>query len=162
MAGTLSMCFLGGAALVGAGDSEPDATLWTFANPSDRLAPVSGTATLEFFNPDATGWGPRNTSFGTASSLGLPGMTGGDAHVMRFPASTARQGYVLTHGAPPNGPFGETDGLVSNYSLIVDVLYPSASDGRWRALQQTNAARCRRRMPAPEELMRSVSRLLST
>ncbi len=139
MAGTLSMCFVGCAALVGAGHSGTNATLWTLAKPSDRLAPIYGTATLDFFDPDATGWGPRNTLFGTASSLGLPRMTGGDAHVMRFPASTARQGYVLTHRAPPNGPFGETDGLVSNYSLIVDVLYPSASDGRWRALQQTNA-----------------------
>src|SRR5262245_39366086 len=94
------------------------ATLWTFDNPERRMAPSSGTATLAYFDPDGTGWGPAKTTFGTASSFGLPAMTGGDPTVMRLPARTARQGLRLSHTAPPNGPYGESHSLVSNYTLI--------------------------------------------
>ncbi len=58
---------------------------------------------------------------------------------MPFPACTAAQGWQLTHGAPANGPYGESNGLVSNYTIIMDVLFPAASDLRWRALWQTSA-----------------------
>src|SRR5688572_9706091 len=113
-------------------------TLWTFSDPANRFAPASGTASLIYHDPDASGWGSANTAFGTASSFNLPAMPGGDADVMRFPACTARQGYRVTHGSAPNGPYGETANRVSNYTLIFDVLFPAASDGRWRALFQTD------------------------
>src|SRR5688572_24102464 len=116
-------------------------TLWNFDQPANRLAAESGPGTLAYFDPDSTAWGPTLSTFGKASSLGLPAMTGGDADVMSFPACTGRQGYRLTHGAPPNGPLGEGSGTkVSNYTLVMDVLYPVASDNRWRALYQTGAA----------------------
>lgn len=124
--------------VVSAAESGSNATLWTFENPADRLARSSGTATLDYFDPDRTGWGTKTTSFGKASSFGLPPMTGGDPDVMHFPACSARQGYRLHHGATPNGAFGETHAVVSNYTLLFDVLYPTASDGRWRPLVQTN------------------------
>ena len=68
----------------------------------------------------------------------MPAITGGEADVMRFPTCTAQQGYLLSHAASPNGPYGESDGLVSNYTVIMDLLYPSANDGVWRALWQTD------------------------
>ena len=114
------------------------ATLWTFDKPEARLAPSSGTAALDYFDPDGSGWGAKNTRFGKASSFGLPPMTGGDPDVMHVPACSPRQGFRLLHKATPNGPFGRTHSVVSNYTLIFDVLYPAASDGRRRPHIQTN------------------------
>ena len=112
-------------------------TEWTFANPADRLAATGGPAALAYHDPAAEGWGPALTTFGRASALGLPAMPGGDADVMAFPACAAQQGYRLTHGAMPNGAF-EPDGRVSNYTIIMDVLFPAASDAQWRSLWQTS------------------------
>lgn len=112
-------------------------TVWNFSDPGDRFAPTSGSGVLACHDPGGTGWGASQTVFGKASALGLPAMPGGDADVMAFPACTAQQGYAMTHGGVANGPYGETDHLVSNYTLLMDVLFPAASDGRWRALWQT-------------------------
>ncbi len=43
-------------------------------------------------------------------------------------------GYVMTHGAAPNG----GGSYVNQYTLIYDVYYPPASDGTWRSLLQTD------------------------
>jgi glycerophosphoryl diester phosphodiesterase len=117
---------------------QADATLWTFSNSADRFAAASGSGSLTYHDPDSTGWGPAGTVFDKASSLGLPPMTGGDPDVMSFPACTARQGYRLLHASPANGPYGDSNGKISNYTLILDVLYPAASNGRWRALYQAD------------------------
>jgi glycerophosphoryl diester phosphodiesterase len=114
------------------------ATVWNFNNPADPLTPSSGTGQLGYYDPDNTGWGPTQTQFGKASAFGLPPMPSGDPDVMWFPACTARQGYRMAHAGGPNGPYGDTLGRVSNYTLILDVLYPAESDGRWRALYQTD------------------------
>jgi glycerophosphoryl diester phosphodiesterase len=115
-------------------------TVWTFANEADRLSPATGSGTLDYWDPNGDGWGPVRTAFGTASGFGLPALPGGDAAVMQFPTCTAQQGYVVTHGGSPNGAYGETDGLISNYTVIFDILYPAANDGLWRALWQTDAS----------------------
>jgi len=127
---------IGGSASRAAGSGS--ATLWTFQNSAHRLAPASGTATLDYFDPDRTGWGSTRTSFGKASSFGIPLMTGGDPDVMRFPALSQREGYRIRHDSPPNGAFGRTHSVISNYTLIFDILYPDVSDGLHRPLLQTN------------------------
>lgn len=112
-------------------------SVFNFSNPADPFSAASGSATLGYFDPDVTGWGPAATLFGKASSFNLPAMTGGDPDVMSFSACTSREGFLLTHGAVPNGSFSDTL-LVSNYTLIYDVYYPAASDAKWRGLLQTN------------------------
>jgi glycerophosphoryl diester phosphodiesterase len=118
--------------------------MWTFDGSHDHLAAWSGTATLAYFDPDSTGWGPAHTAFGRASRFGLPPMTGGEPSVMRVPPLTSRQGYVLSHNASPNGAFAGSHGIVSNYTLIVDLLYPSidasSSGNVRRPLYQTETA----------------------
>lgn len=114
--------------------------LFRFNNPVDPLAAASGTATLNYFDPEASGWGPTVTQFGKASSFGLPGMTGGDPDVMFFPACTSQQGYELTTGFAPNGAFQDSLQLTSNYTLIYDIYFPAESGGKWRSLFQTNTA----------------------
>lgn len=110
---------------------------WNFDNPGDRfLGGGSAGATFDYYDPGGTGWGPTQTTFGKASSFGLPSLPGGDADVMSFPACTADQGYVLDHSGLPNGVFGDL-GWVSNYTIVADVLYPSTSSGRFRSFFQT-------------------------
>lgn len=126
---------LGWAQGVGAAPS-----VFTFSNAADRLAAASGPATLTYFDPALTNWAPGPVTFGSASSFGLPAMTGGDPQVMSFSAFTQGEGLQLTHAALPNGSYGDTSGLVSNYTVIYDVYYPATSDGKWRGLLQTNLA----------------------
>lgn len=116
-------------------------TIWNFANATDRFqAEAGGTGTLAYYDPNDDGWGPVSTQFATAAELDLPALPGGNAVVMQFPTCTAQQGYVLSHGGEPNGAYGETDGMVSNYTVIMDILYPAATNGQWRALWQTDLA----------------------
>jgi glycerophosphoryl diester phosphodiesterase len=113
-------------------------TLWNFDNPLARLAASSGPAELRFRDPSGAGWGPQQTQFAKASALGLPLVDGGDADVMAFPATGSDQGYTLTHHAAANGVFMD-QGLVSNYSLVMDVLWPAGYSGSYRSLFQTDA-----------------------
>jgi len=59
---------------------------------------------------------------------------GQTALVMIFPATTASQGYIMTHGIAPNG----GGSSVNQYTLILDVMFPTASSGQWRSFFQTN------------------------
>lgn len=93
---------------------------WDFN--SGNLSATVGTA-LAFRGDTAAA-----TTFTTAT---IGGQT---AHVMSFPATTPSQGYIMTHGIAPNG--GGTD--VNQYTLILDVMFPAASSGQFRALLQTD------------------------
>ncbi len=73
------------------------------------------------------------TQFGSTSSFGIANIGGQAALVMRFPACSPAQGYLLPHGAAANG--GGTK--VNQYTLILDVLFPSTSTG-YRAFWQTD------------------------
>jgi len=68
------------------------------------------------------------TTFTTAT------IGGSDAIVMGFPAATVDQGYTMTHGIAPNG----SGSYVNQYTLIMDIMFPSASSGLYRALWQTS------------------------
>lgn len=73
-----------------------------------------------------------DTAAGTTFSA-VP-ISGTDAAVMGFPATSPTQGYVMPHGAAPNG----GGSFVNQYTLIMDVMFPASSDSAWRALLQTS------------------------
>jgi len=77
--------------------------------------------------------------FGTTTALGVPNIDGVVAQVMMFPKMpTSADGYKMFPGAAANGSYSAGD--VNKYSLIMDVLYPAASDNTYRGLFQTAAA----------------------
>jgi hypothetical protein len=79
------------------------------------------------------------SAFGTTATFGIPNIGGQVAQVMRFPQfPTSADGYQMYPGAPANGSYSAGD--VNKYSLVMDVLYPAASDNLYRALFQTAAA----------------------
>ncbi len=76
--------------------------------------------------------------FGTTATFGLPSIGGQVAQVMMFPQMpTLTDGYKMFPGAPANGSYSAGD--VNQYSLVMDILYPTASDNMYRALFQTAA-----------------------
>ena len=96
---------------------------WDFES-SDLTATVGSALTYRGTTASAT-------QFGTTTTFGIAGINGQPAKVMKFPATTASQGYVMPHGAAANG--GGTN--VNQYTLIMDVLFPAASSGYGAFLQ---------------------------
>jgi len=72
----------------------------------------------------------------TANQTTFPllGINGQLARVMAFGANSITQGFYMRHGAKPNGG-GQ---FVNQYTLLMDVMFPPASSGRWRALFQSD------------------------
>jgi hypothetical protein len=125
----------------GAVTSSPPATL-TVINPAvfvtgqwdfnGNLAATFGRD-LQYFDSGVQG----DTHFGTTASFAIPDINGTPTPVMHF-LTTALQwgGYVMTHGAAPNG-----GGVyVNQYTLVYDIYFPASADGTWRSLWQTDPA----------------------
>jgi hypothetical protein len=96
-----------------------------------------GNLTASFGQPMtyATAQVQTDTTFGTTTTFGISDVAGQPANVMRWvPTSGAWGGYVMTHGIAPNG----SGTRVNQYTVIIDLLYPSTSTG-FRSLWQTGA-----------------------
>lgn len=110
-------------------------TTLTVLNPA-----VFVTGQWDFKNSNLTATCGQDLQFrgDTAASTEFPTMMigGQDTTVMQFPACTASQGYIMPHGAAPNG--GGVS--VNQYTLIMDIMFPAADSGDWRALFQTSTA----------------------
>lgn len=106
-------------------------TTWQFFDDDDPLRADSGPSSLNFYQQ-----GGDDTVFALASALGLPALPGGDSVVMAFPGYAPDEGLLVTAAVPPNAQFGARAKL-GEYSLVMDLLWPAASDGRWRAVLQT-------------------------
>lgn len=111
---------------------------WTFADAADPLRADTGTLTLGYRDTAATGWGPKETVFADTDALGLPALAGSVKRVMAIPTTAPAEGYRVTRPAGGNGAFAAA-GLLANYTLVMDVLWPAASDAKWRSLLQTSA-----------------------
>jgi autotransporter-associated beta strand protein/YVTN family beta-propeller protein len=72
----------------------------------------------------------------TATLTTFPAMSinGQFTQVMGFGSNSIRQGFFMRHGAAPNG----GGHFVNQYTLLMDVMFPAASSGQWRALFQTD------------------------
>ncbi|HOC57716.1 MAG TPA: autotransporter-associated beta strand repeat-containing protein [Verrucomicrobiota bacterium] len=64
----------------------------------------------------------------------LISLNGDAVPVMAFGGNTSSQGFTMWHGAMPNGG-GQ---FVNQYTLILDVMFPTSSSGQWRALLQSD------------------------
>ena len=121
--------------------SPPPAAVLTVINPavfvtgqwdflSTNLAASYGID-LQFFDATVR----ADTTFGTTTSFGIGDINGVPTPVMHFiPSVPQWGGYVMTHGAAPNG----GGGYVNQYTLIYDLYFPPGADGMWRSLWQTS------------------------
>jgi hypothetical protein len=99
---------------------------WDFEN-GDLAATVGNP--LDYFADDVR----SGTSFGTTTSFGIPNIGGSPAKVMQIPELNPMGGYIMRHGAAANG----GGAYVNQYTLIMDVLFPAASAGKWLVYLQT-------------------------
>lgn len=100
---------------------------WDFD--SGNLNATVGSPLNYIDTPTQTG-----TQFGTTTALGIPNINGVVANVMKFPSGTNNMGYLMPAPANPNGG-GST---VNEWTLIMDLLYPAASDAIDRPLINTD------------------------
>jgi hypothetical protein len=70
----------------------------------------------------------------TATSFPVTNIYGQQTQVLQVGAYSPLEGIYMRHGAQPNGG-GQ---FVNQYTLVMDVMYPSSSYGHWRALFQTD------------------------
>jgi hypothetical protein len=105
---------------------------WNFNDSAAPLAAQIGQPLQYLDGP--SGETSAQTSVGTTTALGIPGINGATATVMRFGTNGFNKGYLVTHGISANG----AGSMVNNWSVIMDVLFPQSSTGKWRALIQTN------------------------
>ncbi|HRZ35354.1 MAG TPA: hypothetical protein P5534_03210 [Candidatus Paceibacterota bacterium] len=124
-------CLAAALALTGSTTLEAAITgQWDFK--SGDLSATMGLP-LEYFDYPG-GDTDQQTVFGTTTALGLPDIGGAPAHVMGFPKSLPHMGYVIYPNMHSNG----GGSFVNQYTLIFDLLYPTASAAAWRALIQIN------------------------
>lgn len=98
---------------------------------------LSATVGSDMLYADGPG-GPTQlgTQFGTTTALGIPDINGTPAHVMKFPIATNGMGYLMPD--PANGNGGGTQ--VNEWTLIMDVLYPTASGSSVRPIIDTDGS----------------------
>ena len=103
---------------------------WDFN--SGTLAGTVGAAITYADGPGATT--QAGTSFGTTTALGVPDIGGTAANIMKFPAAVAPAGYTVPINAAGNG----GGSLVNQWTMIVDVLYPTESNNKFRTFIDTD------------------------
>ncbi len=83
---------------------------------------------LEYFAPAVQ----AGTQFGTTRSFGIADIGGQVANVMKVPYLNPMDGYIMRHGAGPNG----GGNWVNQYTLIFDLFYPASVASQWKVLLQ--------------------------
>jgi YVTN family beta-propeller protein len=71
---------------------------------------------------------------GTITTFPALNLNGQPAAVMAFGSNSIHQGFYMRHGAKPNG----GGHFVNQYTLLMDLMFPAGSSGKWRALFQTD------------------------
>ena len=102
--------------------------LWDFENGS--LEATVGNDLVFLGNAESP------TQFGTTTSFGISDISGASAYVMKFAAYPNSDGIQMFPAIPANG----GGSYVNQYSLVMDLLYPSSSAAAWRSIYQTNDA----------------------
>ncbi|MDX1505051.1 MAG: metallophosphoesterase [Spongiibacter sp.] len=120
---------------------DPDTltTVWQFSEGSTPFAASLGGSELSFFSPSGGTGSADISSFGTATDFGIAPLPDGDSVLLSFGAYAFDEGVELRRNVANNGDYAE-QGLLSDYTLVFDVFWPTASHGKYRAVLQTNVA----------------------
>jgi hypothetical protein len=126
---------------------------WDFSK--SNLVQSAGSTLGDIQLTDGVG-GPTDlgTVFASTAVFGIPSINSTNAVVMRFPAATNGQGYLMPTPATAND--GGT--LVNEWTLIMDLLYPAVSDKQLRPLIDTDYGL----MPDPDFVISTTDGLGAT
>ncbi len=101
---------------------------WDFEN-GNLNATVGGLA-LQYRDASSQ----SGVSFGTTTSFTIPNINGAVAKVAKINGFTAPSGIIMPLNTLPNG----GGSLVNDYTIIFDILYPTSSDKKKRALVEAD------------------------
>ena len=86
---------------------------------------------LEYYD-EVDGATDQGTEFGTTTAFEIPDIGGEPANVMKMPKNDNTMGYRMRPNLPANG-----GGLIANqWTLVMDILYPTDSSGKTRSIIQ--------------------------
>lgn len=111
-------------------------TIWNFDDPTNPLTPDFGPSVLNYFDPENDGWGPEDTRYETTTDLNIGDLTDGPSGVMAFTDHSPTEGLKIELNTQANGDYAN-DGMVSDYTLIMDLYWPSEDSDSYRAIMQT-------------------------
>ncbi|MDE3271124.1 metallophosphoesterase [Pseudoalteromonas sp. G4] len=112
-------------------------TIWNFNNLDAPFDADFGPGELKYFDPLGKNWGPERSPFVTTASANITSLPDGDSGVLAFGRHSPSQGLELEHNAPANGDFYFSN-KVSDYTLVMDIMWPETSVNEFRGLLQTD------------------------
>ncbi|GAA78620.1 metallophosphoesterase [Pseudoalteromonas sp. BSi20495] len=110
-------------------------TVWNFEDANNPLAADFGPSVLNYFDPDETNWGTDETQYNTTTQLNIDDLTDGPSGVMAFSRHSPTEGLLIELNTPANGDFAN-EGMVSDYTLVMDLYWPSEGKDIYRAIMQ--------------------------
>ena len=112
-------------------------TVWNFDDTNNPLAADFGPSILSYFDPDETNWGTAETQYSTTTQLNIDDLNDGPSGVMAFSRHAPTEGLLIDLNTPANGDFAN-EGMVSDYTLVMDLYWPAEGKDIYRAIMQAN------------------------
>ncbi len=112
-------------------------TVWNFDDINNPLAADFGPSILSYFDPDETNWGTAETQYSTTTQLNIDDLSDGPSGVMAFSRHAPTEGLLIDLNTPANGDFAN-EGMVSDYTLVMDLYWPAEGKDIYRAIMQAN------------------------
>ena len=112
-------------------------TVWNFDDTNNPLAADFGPSVLSYFDPDETNWGTAETQYSTTTQLNIDDLSNGPSGVMVFSRHAPTEGLLIDLNTPANGDFANA-GMVSDYTLVMDLYWPAEGKDIYRAIMQAN------------------------
>ncbi|GAB0110428.1 metallophosphoesterase [Pseudoalteromonas distincta] len=112
-------------------------TVWNFDDTNNPLVADFGPSVLSYFDPDETNWGTAETQYSTTTQLNIDDLSDGPSGVMAFSRHAPTEGLLIDLNTPANGDFAN-EGMVSDYTLVMDLYWPAEGKDIYRAIMQAN------------------------
>ena len=117
--------------------NEENITVWNFDNTASPLTADFGPSVLSYFDPEEKDWGPEETQYKTTTELGISDLSDGPSGVMAFSRHAPTEGLHINLNTPANGDYA-ADGMVSDYTLVMDLYWPAEGQDIYRAVVQAD------------------------
>jgi predicted MPP superfamily phosphohydrolase len=112
-------------------------SIWNFNNIDEPLKNDFGPSQLKYYDPASKNWGPEETKYDSTLNLNISPLSDGDSGVMSFSRHKPTEAIALHPNTIPNGDF-KNEGWISDYTIVMDLMWPTESDNEYRAILQTN------------------------
>lgn len=112
-------------------------SIWNFNDLNTPFSPDFGPSELRYFDPLNKEWGAERSPFLTTEKANIADLPDGSSGVLAFGRHSPTQGLEIINNVPANGDFYQTN-KVSDYTLVMDLMWPESSINEFRGLLQTD------------------------